>query len=80
MPAPFWRSRSPGKVLRPSPQDFTGLETCRLSRGQEDIKLVVEPAGSIEGKIVCAETNQPLPIARLTLQPDQPGCFMRGER
>jgi protocatechuate 3,4-dioxygenase beta subunit len=72
--------QSPGKALRQSPPDFAGLDSLPWCSGQEDIKLVVEPAGSIEGKIIVEGSNQPPPVARLTLQPDGPGFFASGER
>lgn len=68
----------PGKTLRPSSEEFTpGLNALPWRAGQEDVKLVVEPAGGIEGKIVVQDSNQPPPVARLTLQQDQPGYFPR---
>ena len=43
---------SPGKVLRPPEQEsLTILKKPGYRAGQADIKLVVEPAGGIEGKI-----------------------------
>jgi protocatechuate 3,4-dioxygenase beta subunit len=72
--------QSPGKALRPSSQDFTGFDSLPYRAGQEDIKLVVEPAGSIEGKIIAEGSNQPPPVAQLTLQPDGPGFFGFGGR
>jgi protocatechuate 3,4-dioxygenase beta subunit len=68
--------RSPGKVLQPSQQRFSDVQTAGYRAGQADIKLVLEPGASIEGKIVGGDTNQPLPAARLTLQSDQPGFLM----
>ncbi len=65
--------QSPGKALRQSPSDSGGLDSLPWRAGQDDIKLVMEPAGNIEGKIVADETNQPPPVARLTLQSDNPG-------
>jgi len=70
--------RSPGKVLKPSQQTITDVRTAGYRAGQADIKLVLEPASSIEGKIVGGYTGQPLPAARLTLQSSQPGFFMDG--
>ncbi len=66
---------SPGKALRSSSQDFAGFDSLPWRAGQADIKLVMEPAGSIEGKIIAAGSNQPPPVAELTLQPDTPGFF-----
>jgi protocatechuate 3,4-dioxygenase beta subunit len=68
--------RSPGKVLQPSQQRFSDVQSAGYRAGQADIKLALEPAASIEGKIVGGDTGQPLPTARLTLQSDQPGSFM----
>jgi protocatechuate 3,4-dioxygenase beta subunit len=70
--------RSPGKVLKPSQQTFSDMQTAGYRAGQADIKLVLEQAASVEGKIIGGDTNQPLPAARLTLQPDQPGFLMGG--
>jgi protocatechuate 3,4-dioxygenase beta subunit len=59
----------PGKVLSHSQPELAGADSLPWRGGQTDIRLVVEPAGGIEGKIVVAESNAPLPIARLSLQP-----------
>ena len=67
---------SPGKVLHPPEQESYNFEEAGCRAGQEDIKLAVEPAGGIEGKIVAGENNQPLPAAQLLLQPDAPRGFM----
>jgi protocatechuate 3,4-dioxygenase beta subunit len=68
--------QAPGKTLRQSPQDNTlSFDSLPWRAGQEDIKLVAEPAGSIEGKIVVEGRNQPPPIARLTLRPGGQGFF-----
>jgi protocatechuate 3,4-dioxygenase beta subunit len=69
-----------GKALRQSPQDSTSFDSLPWRAGQEDIKLVVEPAGGIEGKIIVEGSHQPPPGARLALQPDGPGFFGFGER
>src|ERR1039458_9805533 len=68
--------RSPGQALQPSQQRFADVQTAGYRTGQADIKLVLEPAASIEGKIVGGDTNQPPPAARLTLQSDRPGFFL----
>ena len=72
--------QAPGKTLRSSSQDFAGFNSLPWRAGQTDIKLVVEPAGSIEGEIIAADSHQPPPVARLTLRPDGPGFFNFGER
>lgn len=66
---------SPGRVLRPSDQQSPDIESAGYRAGQTDIKLALEPAGSIEGKIIGGETNQPPPIARLMLQSDERNYF-----
>jgi protocatechuate 3,4-dioxygenase beta subunit len=60
--------------LRPSDhqQQPFDIESAGYRAGDEGIKLVVEPAGSIEGKISGGGTNQTPLIARLALQSDQP--------
>ncbi len=70
---------APGKVLRPLDLQPGDTETTGYLAGQGDIKLVVEPAGGIEGKISITNTNLPLPVARLTLQSDEPVSLMRIE-
>ena len=67
------RVKAPGKALHASHQETWGYGSMPWQAGQEDIRLVVEPAGSIEGRIVAEEAAQPPPIARLFLQPDGPG-------
>ncbi|MGA2542541.1 MAG: carboxypeptidase regulatory-like domain-containing protein [Verrucomicrobiota bacterium] len=72
--------QAPGKALRQSSQDFTGLNSLPWRAGQEDIKLVVEPSGGVEGKIIVEGSRQPPPVARLTMQRDGLGIFTPGER
>ncbi len=52
-----------------------GPDTMPYQAGQTDIRLVMEPAGSIEGSLTFEPAGSPLPVARLTLQPDEPGFF-----
>ena len=70
----------PGKVLWQSQEGFAGFDSLPYRAGQADIKLVVEPAGDIEGRIVVEGSSQAVPVARLTLQPDGRGSFALGER
>jgi protocatechuate 3,4-dioxygenase beta subunit len=70
---------APGKALRQAAMDSVSYDALPWHSGQEDIQLVVEPAGAIEGKIVAEGGEQPLPIARLVLQPGQPGSSGVGE-
>ncbi len=65
--------QSPGKSLREWPQSSFGPDSMQWRAGDEDIRLVVEPAGSIEGKIMAEGAAKPLPTAALVLQPDGPG-------
>lgn len=71
--------RTPGKVLRELSGGYASPDALPYRAGQEDIKLVVEPAGGIEGKIVMSDSSQPLPIARLWLQPGGPGFSGLGD-
>jgi len=70
--------KTPGKALRPSEQSFAAMDSLSWHAGQEDIKLVVEPAGGIEGKIIVEASNQPPPAAQLSLQPEN-GASSFGE-
>jgi len=63
----------PGKVLRELPREYLSPDTMRCQFGQQDIKLVVDPASSVEGKVVAQETGQPLAGMRLWLQANRPG-------
>ena len=72
--------QAPGKALRQSESEFFVFNSLPYRAGQEDIKLVVEPAGGVEGKIVVEGNRQAAPVARLTLQPDGPGFFGAAER
>jgi len=66
-------ARAPGKTLRQALGQSLQPDAMPHQAGQDDIRLVVEPAGSIEGKIVGEEATALLPVARLVLQPDGPG-------
>jgi protocatechuate 3,4-dioxygenase beta subunit len=50
----------PGKFLREPEREGISPDNMRCQPGLRDVKLVVEPAGSIEGKVVAKETGQPL--------------------
>lgn len=71
---------APGKVLREPPREYIGPDSLRCQAGQQDVKLVVEPAGSVEGKVVVQGTGEPLAGVRLWLQGNRPGNFDGGER
>lgn len=70
--------QSPGKALGQTQSAFFRGGSLPWRGGQEDIKLVVEPAGNVEGKIVVEGASSPPPIARLTLQPAGPAFFGSG--
>jgi protocatechuate 3,4-dioxygenase beta subunit len=72
--------RSSGKALRQSPQESISFDSLPWHAGQEDIQLIVEPAGGIEGKITVEGGAPPLPVARLALQPVGVGSFLLDER
>lgn len=66
---------SPGKVSRPPEDESHDFESAGYRAGQQDIKLVIEPAGTIEGQVV-GENGTPIPAVQLTLSPDSPQGFM----
>ena len=54
--------------------------TWKRYRPGDDVKLVVEPAGTIEGKIQAEGAPPPLPIAKLAAQLDDAGFFMQDDQ
>ena len=70
----------PGKYLRQPQRDGISPDNMRCQPGQTDVKLVLEPAGSIEGKVVAKETGQPLAGMKLWPRPVQGGSFRSEER
>jgi protocatechuate 3,4-dioxygenase beta subunit len=64
-----------GKALRSPGRESMGPDSMPWRGGDQTIKLVVEPAGSIEGKVVVQDGGQPLGDAQLVLQPQQGGFF-----
>jgi hypothetical protein len=71
--------QSPGRALRQSGHETPGFNSLPWHAGQNDIKLVAEPAGTIEGKVVAEGGKKPVPIASLRLQPEGAGFFGQGE-
>jgi protocatechuate 3,4-dioxygenase beta subunit len=69
----------PGKVLREPQREYTSPDTMRCRSGDQDIKLVVEPAAAIEGKVVIQETGQPLAGMRLEAQAARAPYFSGGQ-
>ncbi|MGD0411793.1 MAG: hypothetical protein ABSC18_08800 [Verrucomicrobiota bacterium] len=63
----------PGKALCPIPNGSTGAMEFRS--GQDNIQLMLGPAGAIEGKVAIVETDQPLAGVKLWLEPASPGLY-----
>ena len=57
----------PGRALRPFSMNGNGMQ-LQAQAGQQDVKLVTEPAASIEGKVVVRDTGAPLAGAKIQLQ------------
>jgi hypothetical protein len=70
----------PGKSLREPQRDGISPDTMRCQPGQKDVRLVLEPAGGIEGKVVAKDTGRPLAGMSLWPQPTQGGSSGGGER
>jgi protocatechuate 3,4-dioxygenase beta subunit len=64
----------PGKISRPSEEAAQDLENEGYRAGQTDIKLQLEPAGSVDGQ-VAGENSRPM-AAQLTLIPDSEHGFV----
>jgi protocatechuate 3,4-dioxygenase beta subunit len=60
--------KAPGRALRPLAMNGNGMQ-FQAQAGQEDVRLVTDPAASIEGKVVVKDTGVPLTNARIQLQP-----------
>ena len=58
---------SPGKALRAANEEPVTLRSMSYNAGQDDIRLILDPAGTVEGKIMTEEGAQTLPAAKLTL-------------
>lgn len=56
-----------GRALRPV--SIMNVLQLPVHAGQEDIKLVTDPAGSVEGKVVVRDSGAPLPGVRVQLRP-----------
>jgi protocatechuate 3,4-dioxygenase beta subunit len=77
--AAIFTVHSPGKVLQMPEQQSFDIQSAGYRAGEVDIKLVVEPAGGVEGRISNGVTNQPPPIARVILRPDAQYYFFSGD-
>ena len=73
-------AETPGKVLRSTGQQFFNPDSMPYRAGQDDIRLVMEPAGSVEGKIVSSEAGETVPAAQLSVMPNGQGFFGLGSR
>lgn len=69
-----------GHCLREPQRDDISPDNMRCQPGQREVKLVVEPAGSIEGKVVVQGTSEPLAGLKLWPQPTQRGAFGGADR
>lgn len=64
---------APGKALRvPEKESTSPLFATPYQPGQEDIQLILEPAGGLEGKVVAEGNGGPLARAHLSLLSDRP--------
>ena len=63
------KTRNPSKELEHGRFGYYGPGMLEFCAGKEDIRLVMEPAGSIEGKVIAEPGSPPLPKARLRLRP-----------
>lgn len=68
-------AEAPGKVLRGANAGFLSPDSLPFRAGQGGIRLILEPAGSIEGTIAFPDAGN-VPIAQLRLLPAQPGTFV----
>jgi protocatechuate 3,4-dioxygenase beta subunit len=66
-----------GKALRQT-RSWSGSGNLPYHSGQEDIELVMEPGGIIEGKIAVKDTGQPLARVFLAVQPVAAGMNIAG--
>ncbi len=70
--------KAPGKALRLQDSANGSIETAGYRVGEADIKLVVEPAGRIDGKVVAEEEGQRPATATLMLVAERGGVFGAG--
>ena len=67
--------RATGKALPNSRRESVGPDSMPWRSGDLAIKLVLESAGSVEGKVVEQDNGRPISDVRLMLQPQQGGFF-----
>ncbi len=58
----------PGRVLRELKRDYIALDTMRCRPGQGEVKLVLERAGFVEGRVRFEANGQPVTNAIVSLQ------------
>lgn len=63
-----------GKVLREPHREFLSPDTMSWHAGQQDVRLVVEAAGSIEGRVLVPE-GKSAAEARVRLERTEPGYW-----
>jgi Carboxypeptidase regulatory-like domain len=68
-------ARAKGKVLRNAVRESLGPDTMPWRGGDQQIKLVLEPAGSIEGKVVEGQGGGAVEGVRVVLQPQRGGFY-----
>jgi len=64
-----------GKALPNSGRESVGPDSMPWRSGDMAIKLVLEPAGSVEGKVVEQDSGRPVSDVHLVLQPQHGGFF-----
>jgi len=64
----YLAARAPGKISSMPDRDIFYSTSLPHQAGQEDVRLVLDAAGNVEGKIVVADAAQPPPTVRLVLQ------------
>jgi uncharacterized GH25 family protein len=74
------QAEAPGKALRSTGQQVFRPDSLPYRSGQEDIQLVLENAGSVEGKISMAESGASLPQAQIHVLPTGPGFIAMSSR
>lgn len=65
----------PGRALRPPSMARNGFQ-MQAQSGQQDIKLITDPAAGIEGKVVLRDNGAPLAGANLQVQTTSAGALM----
>lgn len=73
-------ARAPGKAMRRAAgNQQRGLDQPTYRAGQEDIKLVLDPGGTIEGKVTVQATGEPVAHVAVEARLAQPGLGAASE-